>query len=316
MNNPAKPSPVELDELDLVLVRELEVDARQSNMDLAAKLGTSGMTIKRRIQKLVGGNIIRFFTVAHPEALGFHTGALVGINALPGKADSLAGFLASCSGVRAINLTTGRYDMLVSTIHKNRSELLKFVNGDLGKAPGLVSAETMMVLRVTKTSLRYFQGGTTKVEDVKIRPLEEVELRLIKELERNPRETITGLSKRLGMSRISVSRKLQALRADNIISVGCLARAAAFGYNVPTSILIRARNGDIEAVADALAADGRTYHVIILAGRFDICAWITFKDSQEMASYLRNDIGTIPGIVHHETMFEVGLGKLSLSLLA
>jgi len=284
-------------------------------MDLAVKLGTSDTTVKRRIQKLLDGKIIRFFTVAYPQVLGFHTQALLGITALPGKADSLAGFLTSYRGVRAINLTTGRYDMLVSTIHENPSELLKFVDRDLGKAPGLVTAETMMVLKVAKTSLRYFQGDTTKVEDVKIRPLEEVELRLIQELERSPRETITGLSQRLGMSRISVARKLQALRADNIVSVGCLAKAAAFGYDVQTSILVKARNGDIDTVADALTADRRIYHVVILAGQFDICAWAIFKNFQEMASYLRNHIGTIPGIVHHETMFEVGLPKLSLSLL-
>jgi len=315
MDNPQQSSPVELDELDLLLVRELQVDARRSNLDLAERLGTSATTVKRRIQKLTDGKIIRLFTLTEPKALGFHTQALVGINAVHGKVHALAGFLASHRSIRVIDLTAGRYDMLVSTLHENPSELLKFLDEDLGMAPGVVSAETMLVVKVPKTSLRHSLEGSAKSEDVKFRPLEEVELLLIEELERNPRETNIGLSRKLGMGRISVGRKLQALRADNIISVSCMAKASALGYHVGTAILIKASNGSINAVADALAADARTHHVVILAGQFDLCAWIMFRDSREMASYIRNDIQGIPGIIHHETMFEVGLAKMSLSFL-
>ncbi|MDD5095859.1 MAG: AsnC family transcriptional regulator, partial [Dehalococcoidia bacterium] len=51
-----------LDELDLMLIRELEVDARRSAKELAAKLGTSHTTVQRRLRYLLDEGVISFVT--------------------------------------------------------------------------------------------------------------------------------------------------------------------------------------------------------------------------------------------------------------
>ena len=144
-----------IDELDLVLIRELESDGRQTNTDLAKKIGTSKATARRKLKKLLDEDIIKVVAVANPPALGYKTVATMGLNVRPGDVDNVANKLASYDNVHFVIVSTGRYDIIVWMMFKEPEDLSDFLRTELGNIKGLVSVETMINLKIIKASFTY-----------------------------------------------------------------------------------------------------------------------------------------------------------------
>ena len=144
-----------LDALDFILIKELEKDGRQTNTDLAKKIGTSKATARRKLKRLLDDRIIKVVAVANPPALGYKTVATMGINVRPGEVDSVAAKLASYDYVHFVILSTGRYDIITWMMFREPEDLSDFLRNELGNIPGLVSAETMINLKIIKDSFTY-----------------------------------------------------------------------------------------------------------------------------------------------------------------
>ncbi|MFO8101320.1 MAG: Lrp/AsnC family transcriptional regulator [Dehalococcoidia bacterium] len=147
-----------LDDLDLVLIKELESDGRQTNTDLARKIGTSKATARRKLKKLLDEDIIKVVAVANPPALGYQTVATMGINVRPGDVDNVAERLASYDNVHFVIVSTGRYDIIAWMMFKEPEELSDFLRTELGNIEGLVSVETMINLKIIKASFTYLSS--------------------------------------------------------------------------------------------------------------------------------------------------------------
>ncbi len=61
-----------LDEIDRRIIASLQVSARRTNVDLAAELGLTESTVRRRVEKLLAGDFVRFVAVADPLKSGRH----------------------------------------------------------------------------------------------------------------------------------------------------------------------------------------------------------------------------------------------------
>jgi DNA-binding Lrp family transcriptional regulator len=307
---------LEPDDLDLRLIKELEIDARQSNPDLAKKLDTSPTTIRRRLKKLLDAGVISIVMIPDANALGFKTRAMIGVNVRPGKYDNVASGLLSDEITRVVIATTGRYDIVLVMVCHSQQELLNFVYGELGKNPDVLGAEIMSLLGVKKYSWKYLRGDTGVTEEAQPRELDESELRLIGALELDPRASITSLSKKLGMSRISVRRKMQSLIADNIIRVVSIADPSALGFGAQAAILLRVHPGKVIDVADSLVSEESVTHIAIINGRFDIFLWVVCRNSREMAFFIRDRIANTPGVLRHETMLLAGMPKQTFTMVS
>ncbi|MDD5093126.1 MAG: Lrp/AsnC ligand binding domain-containing protein [Dehalococcoidia bacterium] len=304
---------VKLDELDLELVKELELNPRQSVRDLATKLRVSHATVHKRFRWLVDEGMIKFGAVCDQAALGFQVSVVVALHTRSGKAHVVANELAHNSSIMFVYLTSGRYDIIVSAVFCNRQEVLIFLDQQLSRIPDVINAETMMVLKFKKRSWMYLRGETVGYQEA-ARSVDQSELSLIRELELNPRASIPHLVKKTGMSRPSVTSKLQALLNDNILKVVTVADPLRFGFGVEAMILMRVELGSISSVADTFTADRRISKILILAGRFNIVLRVMFENVTEMSHFLTMELGSIPSIVEKETMIHVAHPKRVFSL--
>lgn len=146
---------LKIDSLDLKLIKELEIDGRQTNAELARKVGTSKATARRKLNRLLDEGIIRVLAVADPPSIGFNTVATMGINVHPGEVDAVADKLASYANVRFVIISTGRYDIITWVMFRSAEDLSDFIRNELGNIPGLVSAETMIYLDIKRFSFTF-----------------------------------------------------------------------------------------------------------------------------------------------------------------
>lgn len=310
-----KDSRASRDELDVMIVKELEVDARQTTRDLAAKLSISATTVSNRLRRMVNEGAISFNTMTDSVVSGFQHRILCGIQVVPGRAADVAKTLMSLKNIQNIVLTVGRYDLLVFIVFRDSQEHLNWFSNELGPMTSVINVEEMMVLKIVKHSYMYLRGETILYEELSPRHLDESELKLIRELELNPRESIGVLGAKIGLSRQTTAIKLRRLLDEKIVRVVSIIEPKSFGFSIYASIFVKVRFNRLVPIAHALAADKRISHVAIHAGPFNIMLTMIFRDLEEMTSFLMNDLGGIPGVVGHETLVSVGQRYRSFHLL-
>jgi len=305
-----------LDQVDLAIIRQLGKGARQSAQDLSGALGVSRPTVMRRIQKLIASGVLRFAVITDPRTLGFEAWSLLGLTTNPGKSESVAHHLKPIRSVKGIMLTTGRYGMWLYVVTSDQEELMRLVDEQLGSVPDIVATEVINLVSTRKYSWEYLGDSTHPLGKTVPRVLEDSELKLIRELELNPRESIVNLAKRIGLSSISTSRKLQSLITDNITRIVAICDPSVLGYNTQTVTFMRVKPGHIFSVADSLVKDRRVPFVGITTGRFNICLWAIFQDSSEMSHFVRHELAAMPSVIGYEMMVLGNTPKLSYSFLS
>ncbi|MFA4835570.1 MAG: Lrp/AsnC family transcriptional regulator [Dehalococcoidia bacterium] len=303
----------EPDELDMRLVTELEMDARQSAYTLAAKLSLNPSTVARRMQKLINAKAITIIAVPNPVALGYKTAVLIGLNIRPGKSLEAAKHIMSLKNVGSLgfhylSMCTGRYDILYFTAFRTPVDLLRFVDEELTETPDLTDIHVLPALRAVKNSWTHVGSDTGVSLELLDYDLDQSEIDLINQLMCSPRESPTSLASKVGMSRLVATKRLQMLLDRRVVRVVCIADPVIFGYHVSAGIMVKVLPGHkIGVVAKALASYTRIQKVTIIAGLFDLFLHCKFHDIKEMNNFLVDELGNVPGIMRHETLLELGL---------
>jgi DNA-binding Lrp family transcriptional regulator len=143
-----------IDEIDLKILKNLLVDARQSARKLSLKLGISTVTVLSRIQKLEKLKIIKGYSaILDDEKLGYDLTALIEISVKKGQMALVEKEVSTLDNVCAVYDITGQTDTIVVAKFKNREELSEFVK-ELSSKPNVENTNTHMVLNTVKEDFR------------------------------------------------------------------------------------------------------------------------------------------------------------------
>jgi len=143
-----------IDEIDLKILKNLLVDARQSARKLSLKLGISTVTVLSRIKKLEKLKIIKGYSaILDDEKLGYDLTAIIEISVKKGQMALVEKEVSTLDNVCAVYDITGQTDTIVVAKFKNREELSEFVK-ELSSKPNVENTNTHMVLNTVKEDFR------------------------------------------------------------------------------------------------------------------------------------------------------------------
>ena len=125
-----------MDELDRQVITILEKDGRAANATIARKIGVSEGTVRRRLKRLIGDEIIKVKAFPDPKALGFESEALIGVQVDPDKMDQVATELSNLENTRWVALATGTFDIFAWAILPDAEKLGRFLREKVGVIPG------------------------------------------------------------------------------------------------------------------------------------------------------------------------------------
>ena len=97
--NPENLSSVSLDSLDMQIVEQLKVDARQPIRAIARVLDVSRETVRIRLNRLISEGALSIVCVTRAERLGYEFTLVIGIRVHPGFTESVAKELADLPGI-------------------------------------------------------------------------------------------------------------------------------------------------------------------------------------------------------------------------
>ena len=140
---------VELDSVDLEILRQLQNNARITNRELAAGAGIAPSTCLDRVARLRDAGVITGYTVRlDPARLGRPLQAFLAVQVRPHRLDVAAGFVAhvrSLPQVRALFHVTGHDDFLVQVAVSSVAELQRLVLDRFTARPEVATVQTNLI---------------------------------------------------------------------------------------------------------------------------------------------------------------------------
>ncbi len=145
---------MDIDEIDIAILKEVQEDSKTSYRDIAKKLGLSVGTVHNRVKKMADMGVIRSFAaILDPEKLGFDLTAVILMQVDGGHIVDVERAIAKSKSVMAVYDTTGDFDIITIAKFKSREELNTFIKENL-KMPNVKRSVTSIVLNVVKEEIR------------------------------------------------------------------------------------------------------------------------------------------------------------------
>lgn len=139
-------------------------------------------------------------------------------------------------------------------------------------------------------------------------PLDEISQAIIAELQQDGRRPYAAIGKAVGLSETAVRQRVQRLVETGVVQIVAVTDPQRVGLTRQAMIGIRAE-GDLQRVADALAAMPEVVYVVITAGTFDILAEVLCENDEQLLGILNDRIRTLPGVIATETFVYLKVRK-------
>ena len=143
---------VEVDKLDLEILKMLQGDSRIPFTEIAQELKLSESTIRKRVQKLQKKGVIKKFTIEiDPSKIGIRTVAIVGVDVDPTKLLTAAQKLCEIKKVRSVATSTGDHMIMTEIWTKDGRELTKLISEKIAKIDGVKKICPAIILEKLKS---------------------------------------------------------------------------------------------------------------------------------------------------------------------
>ena len=139
---------VDLDDVDKVIVRELQVDGRMSYRRLAPLVGLSEAAVRQRVNRLRNSNVMQIVAVTDPLSLGYSMQAMLGVK-VGAEVVETAERISEVGSVDYTVITAGRYDVLAEVVCSDNEHLLE-VSNMVRRIDGVHDVEVMTYLRLVE----------------------------------------------------------------------------------------------------------------------------------------------------------------------
>jgi len=149
---------------------------------------------------------------------------------------------------------------------------------------------------------------TTRPSLTAAAPLDDLSKAIIEQLQEDGRRAYATIGKAVGLSEAAVRQRVQRLVEGGIVQIVAVTDPVQVGFARQAMIGIKAE-GNLEELADALAALAQVDYVVITAGGFDILVEVVCENDDHLLEVLNQKIRTLPGVRTTETFVYLKLRK-------
>jgi Lrp/AsnC family transcriptional regulator for asnA, asnC and gidA len=138
--------------------------------------------------------------------------------------------------------------------------------------------------------------------------LDDVNKRIIEQLQRDGRMSYATLAKKIGLSEAAARQRVQRMLDTGVMQIVAVTDPLTLGFHRQVMIGMKVE-GDMRVVADQIAAISEVDYVVVCAGSYDVLAELVCADDEHLLSLLNDKIRAIPGVVNSETFVYLKLAK-------
>lgn len=138
--------------------------------------------------------------------------------------------------------------------------------------------------------------------------LDDTSKAIIEQLQEDGRRAYATIGKAVGLSEAAVRQRVQKLVDSGVMQIVAVTDPTRTGLARQAMIALSV-TGDVEAVADELAAIDEVDYIVVTAGSFDLIAEVVVEDDDHLLSLINRRIRSIAGVTRTETFLYLKLVK-------
>jgi Lrp/AsnC family transcriptional regulator for asnA, asnC and gidA len=137
--------------------------------------------------------------------------------------------------------------------------------------------------------------------------LDDISKRIIEQLQADGRQSYAAIGKAVGLSEAAVRQRVQRLQETGVMQIVAVTDPLTLGFSRQAMIGLKC-DGDLEKVADDLAAMEEIDYVVITAGSWDLLLEVVCEDDDHLLEILSRVRG-VPSVRSTETLVYLKLRK-------
>lgn len=302
-----------MDELDQKIINELEHLGFQKNATLAHILGVGERTIRRRINIMISNMAIKIIAVPNPVLFGFSAWTKIGIKVAPEFLSRVARVLVGHPSVYFVAYTLGRFDIIIAVHFDTIDRLTYFVNSELTRVKGILSAETWMfasprkyyhfswpapVFRKTKNEWEPYRDATVSHSHYKV---EEVDRRILGILREDGLTRPATLKSMLGIGESTIRKRMKDMLDNEVYKLEVVPNPEILKYEAWATIGITINQQYAHKVIDSIIEYPAVYLASVSLGRFNLIIAARFHNANLLNQFVMMGLPSIQGISSTET---------------
>jgi len=315
MRNISSKKELKLDLKDNKILFNLDFKVRQTNSELARKVGLSKQGVDYKIQKLIENKVILgFYPIINLPLLGYTYGRIfLNLqNLTEEKETRILRELVENPKINWILRSEGNYDIIIAT-WTNDLKGVKEISQDLLYKYGVFIREKKesIGINVSHFQNRYLLGirETEEInigEQKKFVKIDELDKKILRKLCENARTPLIELSKKLGISAKVVSYRIKKLEKNKVLlGYRPLINNNLLGF-MHYKILFYLTNvthEDFNKFKAFLKTDPRVIYIVDEIGVCDIDIEVMMKSIQELFSFIKEIKFKFPRLIReYETL--------------
>jgi len=141
---------MDVDEIDLAIIKELSENARKAFSEIADKLKLSDVAIIKRVRRLESDGVIRRYAlIVDPAKIGYKKISFTGINVRPEKLFEIVATLKAKDYVKYLAITSGDHE-LIAVVWARDGEELQRIHQEILSIEGVLSIYPAILADIVK----------------------------------------------------------------------------------------------------------------------------------------------------------------------
>jgi len=153
-----------IEDLDRAIISFLQYDGRMSYTKIAAELGISEGTVRRRVKQLTDDGKLQIVAIVEPHELGWTEAAMIGISVKANRLTAVAEEIAQLPEVSYLFQAAGEFDLFAEVFCRDREHFISFLNNKLQQVPGVERTRSFLILKMHKLSYRWGETGPFELD--------------------------------------------------------------------------------------------------------------------------------------------------------
>ena len=139
--------------------------------------------------------------------------------------------------------------------------------------------------------------------------LDDLDMRLINELQEGGYRSHTQLARSLGTSKSTVTRRVRRLIAEGVVRIVAAVDADMIGLRTSAMIGLSVDPKQIDPILARLETKKQVHMLATVAGRYDIVAIVAVGSSRELADFVKKEVAAVRGVRSSETLLALDVRK-------
>lgn len=279
------------DELDLQLLNALQIEPRASWTALGRVLGADPVTLARRWERLEGEGLA--WVTGYASGQLASSGAIVEIDAMPGKLIELAGVLAQDPEVVTVDITAGSRDLVATVFAPTDAALYRYLLGRLEMLDLVARVHSHPIAKLLTEASQWRLRALDTVQLAALRALEpagvrprrpnEIDGPIAVELARNGRATVSEIAKRLSLNPRRVRDSIAVQISSGAIKLRTDVVRSQSGWPVYAWYFLSLPASQTDRIAGQLSRLDGIRTVISVVGRYNIAMAVWTRTLEDVS---------------------------------